>query len=90
MTLEIDVTHPFTNDLGIHLVSPSGTESILNPVFNEVLAATADLDWHLLSNAFYGESPNGEWTLKVVDAAPGDAGTLNAWRLRFALGVHPD
>ena len=90
VTLEIDVTHPFTNDLGIHLVSPSGTESILNAVFNEVLAAKADLDWHLLSNAFYGESPNGEWTLKVVDAAPGDAGTLNAWRLRFALGVHPD
>lgn len=90
VTLEIDVTHPFTNDLGIHLVSPAGTESILNPVFNEVLAAKADLDWHLLSNAFYGEPPNGEWTLKVVDAAPGDTGTLNAWRLRFALGVHPD
>ncbi len=88
--LEIDVTHPFTNDLGIHLVSPSGTESILNPVFNEVLAGNADLDWHLLSNAFYGESPHGEWILKVVDAAPEDAGTLNAWRLRFALGVHPD
>ena len=90
VTLEIDLTHPFTNDLGIHLVSPSGTESILNPVFNDVLAGNADLDWHLLSNAFYGESPNGEWTLKVVDAAPGDSGTLNAWRLRFALGIHPD
>ncbi len=90
VTLEIEVTHPNTNDLGIHLVSPSGTESILNPVFNEVLAGNADLDWHLLSNAFYGESPNGEWTLKVVDAAPGDSGTLNGWRLRFALGVHPD
>ena len=90
VTLEIDITHPFTNDLGIHLVSPSGTESILNPVFNEVLAGNADLDWHLLSNAFYGEAPNGEWTLKIVDAAPEDSGTLNAWRLRFALGVHPD
>ncbi|MCY4563410.1 MAG: S8 family peptidase [Gammaproteobacteria bacterium] len=90
VTLEIDVTHPFTNDLGIHLISPSGTESVLNPVFNDVLAGNADLDWHLLSNAFYGESPNGEWTLKIVDAAPEDAGTLNAWRLRFALGAHPD
>lgn len=90
VTLEIDVTHPFTNDLGIHLFSPSGTESILNPVFNEVLAGNADLDWHLLSNAFYGESPNGEWTLKIVDAAPEDSGTLDAWGLRFALGVHPD
>lgn len=87
VTLEIEVTHPFTNDLGIHLISPSGTESVLNPAFNEVLAGNADLDWQLLSNAFYGEPPNGEWRLKIVDAAPGDVGRLNAWRLRFALGA---
>ena len=87
VTLEIDLTHPFTNDLGIHLISPSGTESVLNPAFNEALAGNADLNWQLLSNAFYGESPNGEWRLKIVDAAPGDIGRLNAWRLRFALGA---
>ena len=90
VTLHVDVTHPFTNDLGIHLTSPSGTESILNPVYNEVLAGDSDLDWRLLSNAFYGESPTGEWTVRVVDAAPGDVGTLNAWTLEFALGAHPD
>ena len=89
VTLAIDVTHPFTNDLGIHLISPSGTQSILNPVFNDILANDQDLDWQLLSNAFYGERPNGRWTLKVVDAAPGDAGRLNGWSLRFALGTHP-
>ena len=87
--LRINITHPMTHELGIHLTSPSGTESILNPVFNEALAGDANLDWSLLSNAFYGESPNGEWTLKVVDAAPGDAGRLNNWNLRFALGTHP-
>ena len=87
--LEIDASHPQTNDLGIHLVSPSGTESILNPVFNEALAGDLDLRWQLLSNAFYGETPNGQWTLKVVDAAPGDAGQLNSWALRFSLGSHP-
>ena len=88
VTLTIDVTHPFTNDLGIHLISPSGTQSVLNPVFNDILANDQDLDWQLLSNAFYGERPNGRWTLKVVDAAPGDAGRLNGWSLRFALGTH--
>ena len=87
--LRINITHPMTHELGIHLTSPSATESILNPVFNEALAGDANLDWSLLSNAFYGESPNGEWTLKVVDAAPGDAGRLNNWNLRFALGTHP-
>ena len=89
VTLEVGVTHPFTNDLGIHLISPSGTESVLNPAFNEVLAGEADLDWQLLSNAFYGEAPNGRWRLKVVDAAPADAGSLDHWALRFALGAHP-
>jgi len=89
VTLTIDVSHPFTNDLGIHLISPSGTESVLNPVFNDFLANNQDLDWQLLSNAFYGERPNGTWTLKVVDAAPEDAGFLNGWSLRFALGNHP-
>ena len=87
--LHISVTHPFTNDLGVYLISPSGTESILNPVFNEILVGNEDLDWNLLSNAFYGESPQGEWKLKVIDAAPGDSGTLDSWSLKFYLGEHP-
>ncbi|MXY58562.1 MAG: S8 family serine peptidase [Gammaproteobacteria bacterium] len=89
VTLHVDITHPQTNDLAIHLTSPSGTESILNPIFNDALAGNADLAWDLLSNAFYGESPNGDWTMQVVDAAPEDEGTLNEWSLTFALGTHP-
>ncbi len=87
--LNIQVTHPFTNDLGIYLISPSGTESILNPPFHEILTSNEDLDWILLSNAFYGESPSGEWTLKVIDAAQGDVGTLESWSLTFYLGEVP-
>ena len=90
LTLHIHVTHPQTNDLGIHLTSPAGSESILNPIFNDALAGNADLDWTLLSNAFYGESPNGEWTIRVVDAAAADEGTLTRWGLTFALGTHPE
>lgn len=87
--LDFHITHPFTNDLGIYLISPSGTESLLNPPFNEVLTANIDLDWELLSNAFYGESPLGDWTLKVVDAASGDVGRLESWSLTFYLGEVP-
>ena len=90
VTLHVDITHPQTNDLAIHLTSPSGTESIMNPIFNDALAGNADLDWDLLSNAFYGEPPNGEWTIRVVDAAREDEGTLNGWSLSFALGTHPE
>ncbi len=89
VVLNFHITHPFTNDLGIYLISPSGTESLLNPPFNEVLTANIDLDWELLGNAFYGESPLGDWTLKVIDAAPGDAGQLESWSLTFYLGEIP-
>ena len=89
VTLRVKVTHPQTNDLAIHLTSPSATESILNPIFNDALAGNADLDWTLLSNAFYGESPNGDWTIRIVDAAAGDDGTLDEWSLSFLLGTHP-
>ena len=87
--LSIQVTHPFTNDLGIYLISPSGTASILHPVFSETLVGDANLDWKLLSNAFYGESPNGDWTLKVIDAASGDTGTLDSWSLTLWTGEIP-
>ena len=91
VTLEVDIRHPFPNDLGIHLVSPSGTRSVLNQVFNETLAVQGmdRLRWRLLSNAFYGESPNGNWRIEVFDAAADDVGHLDAWRVRFYYGSHP-
>lgn len=107
--LRIEVTHSNPRDLGIELISPAGTPSILNPVFNDALDGLGvedplegsvspdpqgglggSLDWTILSNAFYGEPPSGEWTLKIIDAAEGDAGTLDAWSLIFYLGEHPE
>ena len=90
--LIIRATHDFPNDLGVTLVSPAGIESILNPVYNDALTDDPGgfRDWSLLSNAFYGESPNGDWTLRVIDAASGDIGSLDAWTLNFWLGEHPE
>ena len=94
VVVEVDLEHPFPHDLGIALESPSGTPSILNPVFNEVLAIdrTGDLPlrWRLLSNAFYGEAPNGDWTLTVFDGAGGEVGALAGWRMRFYYGDHQE
>ncbi len=88
--LAILVDHPFPNDLGVTLISPSGTESILNPVYNDPLIAEPGLPgWSLLSNAFYGEPANGDWTLRVIDAAPGDVGSLEEWMLTLSVGEHP-
>ena len=89
--LRIEVTHANPWDLGFELTSPAGTRSIINPVFNEALYGVDNpLDWTVLSNAFYGEPPTGEWTLNVIDAAEGNIGTLDAWSLIFYLGEHPE
>ena len=90
--LEVDIDHDFPNDLGIHLVSPQGTRAVLNQVFNETLALDepGNLRWRLLGNAFYGETPNGDWQIEVFDAAEDDTGDLEAWRLRFYYGSHPE
>ena len=90
VVLEIDVEHSDAFDLGITLRSPEGTASVLNPPFNSVLEDFPGLrNWQLLSNAFYGENPNGAWTVHVADLAAEDTGSLNGWRLRFYYGEHP-
>ena len=90
VTVRLD--HPFPHDLAIELTSPSGTKSVLNPAFNDVLAWPSSwpswFGWNLLSNAFYGEDPTGDWTLEVVDAATRDEGELIGWELRLGLGTH--
>ena len=90
--LEITVEHRDALGLGVTLRSPAGTPSVLNPPFNAVLDGFPGLrEWRLMSNAFYGERPNGAWSVNVVDLAGGETGmgTLTAWRLRFYYGEHP-
>ena len=90
IVLEIAVEHTNAFDLGITLRSPAGTASVLNPPFNAVLEGFPGLrNWRLLSNAFYGENPNGAWTVHVADLAADDTGSLTGWRLRFHYGAHP-
>ena len=88
--LDITVNHGYSSDLGVKLTSPSGTESIVNAPFNVILDEFPRIrDWQLMSNAFYGEKPNGTWTIQVVDLAADHTGSLESWRLRFYYGDHP-
>ena len=90
VVLEIAVEHGNALDLGVTLRSPAGTSSVVNPPFNAVLDGFPGLqNWQLLSNAFYGENPNGAWTVHVADLAAEDTGSLSGWRLRFYYGEHP-
>ncbi len=87
--LEISVDHSYASDLGVTITSPGGTRSVVHAPLNPALDGFPGLrQWQLLSNAFYGEGPNGEWKIQVVDLAPEDTGHLNSWRLRFFYGDH--
>ncbi len=90
VVLEISVEHSNALDLGVTLTSPSGAASVVNPPLNLLLDRFPGLmEWRLLSNAFYGENPNGAWTVHVADIAAGDTGRLTGWRVRIYYGEHP-
>jgi subtilisin-like proprotein convertase family protein len=81
--LKVNITHTFPSDVGISLISPSGTESrILH--YNSLISSSAvPTDKLLLTNAFYGENSAGTWTLKVDDGALGDTGTVTNWKIQI-------
>lgn len=89
--VKFTTNHQWISDLGVELTSPSGTKSILmninsGAVFNPSLTYTAQF----LSNAFYGESSGGSWTLKVVDAAASDTGALTNWQINIIGHNNPN
>ena len=83
MQIKVSVTHTWTGDLGIELTSPFGTKSILKNI-RDGFGNNVDLvNMVLESNAFYGESGAGSWTIKVVDGSSLDTGTLTNWQIRI-------
>jgi subtilisin family serine protease len=82
LQIRVTATHTFTGDLAIELTSPNGTRSVLKTGNDGFDGSTGLNGMVLISNAFYGESAAGNWTIKVVDAAPQDTGTLTQWSIR--------
>ena len=78
--VHVDITHPYRGDLKIILVAPDSSQYLLktsrgsDSADNVLATYTVDLS---------SEALNGTWNLKVQDVSPRDAGTLNAWSIRF-------
>ena len=88
--VEVDLDHPFPHDPAMRLASPSGTSGTPNTPCNDALAVDfSTLRRRLLSSAFYGERPHGDWRLLVFDGSEHAIGTLEGWRIRFYYGEHP-
>jgi subtilisin family serine protease len=82
--IKVSITHPRSGEVGLELTSPSGTKSILKYVNDSFLIDDdANLNMVLLSNAFYGESSQGNWTLKAIDGKNGNTGILSRWKINI-------
>ncbi len=88
VTLQLD--HQRWGDLIVKLVSPTGTESILvnrpgkapgSAVSDLGDASAGLLDFSFNTTHVRGEASGGNWTLQVIDAAPGNVGQLKNWKL---------
>jgi len=85
--LEATITHPFTCDLTVTLISPQGTQvEVANPT--NCTRADPNLEVNLDSATpgsplapLVGQAAGGEWRLRVVDGVGIDQGTLSGWGL---------
>lgn len=84
ISVSLQATHAYRGDLEAFLTSPSGMTSRL---FVRAGVDDADnLNWTFTTNAFWGESVNGTWTIRMVDAFSGDIGTWNNYAVSMRLG----
>jgi subtilisin-like proprotein convertase family protein len=87
LTLSLNITHTFIDDLVVTLISPEGTSFIVSNLQGD---GTANLVINNLSvSAFNGHVAAGTWKLKVQDLVADDVGTLNSWSLTIVGNCNP-
>lgn len=89
MTFEADITHPFTGDLRIVLLSPTGRRAVLHDRIRGGRNLHLELDTEPPSALapMVGQPVAGTWLLRVTDASQDDAGTLDRWRIEITVGT---
>lgn len=80
-TADVDITHTYSGDLVVKLISAQGTEVTLQ---SNVGGSNDDIVKSFTSSVFNGEVANGDWTLHVEDTAAADTGTINGWSLTLS------
>lgn len=80
--IKLNIDHDNVGDLGVELISPAGTKSMILNMRNALLLQQDYAGEIFLSNAFFQESSQGTWTLKVTDGGSGHSGTLTSWGLQ--------
>lgn len=82
--VELNIDHDFAGELAIVLQSPNLTESRLMTINNRIYSEDGLSEVIMASNAFYGETSEGWWTIKIYD---GDSlvgsGELVNWKINI-------
>ena len=68
---------PFRGNIQVELTSPSGTKSIILPYRSTDVASKSYTAFPFISVHFWGENPNGNWTLIVRNRNDYVTGTLS-------------
>ncbi|MFN0194484.1 MAG: S8 family serine peptidase [Aestuariivirga sp.] len=88
--ITFEITHPNYASLRLFLISPEGTEvQLYDGVGEAAINASTGFEWIYGVDAYRGERSTGTWRLKIVDTAPGGAGTLDSVRIDL-FGSAPD
>ena len=76
----VDITHTYSGDLKVSLVHGT-TEKVLS---DNVGGSADNIKRTFTVAGLAGQALDGAWTLKVVDSAAQDVGTLGSWALEVA------
>lgn len=91
ITVAVDISHTYIGDLRIELVAPSGRSAVLHSQLgggtdNLVVSYDSAAPLSPLA-ALVRQNMQGNWTLRVVDTAAIDVGTLNKWSLAIVPAI---
>ncbi|WP_329792254.1 S8 family serine peptidase [Lentzea sp. DG1S-22] len=79
-SVKVDINHPYTADLAIDLVGPSGAAHSLKKAGGTTSTGGVHETFTVDASA---EDRNGTWKLRVTDVWAYDAGNIDAWTLTF-------
>ena len=79
VSVSVDISHTYIGDLQVELRSPTGQVAILH---DNTGGSANDIN-KTYSVDMTGVESAGQWTLKAVDSARRDTGTINSWTLSF-------
>ena len=78
--VKVDVVHPYTADLAVELIGPSGAVFVLRPAGGE---SSPDGIHETFKVDTSEEEKNGTWKLRVKDVYTYDTGKIDGWSISF-------